>query len=65
MGEVALVNVSKRFTLRAGRALHSVLALDRVSFSVKDGEIASKNTRMNPVQDSQQVDELIDQLEMR
>jgi NitT/TauT family transport system ATP-binding protein len=41
MGEVALVNVSKRFVLRVGRAVDSVPALDRVSFSVKDGEIVS------------------------
>jgi NitT/TauT family transport system ATP-binding protein len=41
MGEAALVNVSKRFMLRGGHAVHSVLALDRVSFSVKDGEIVA------------------------
>jgi NitT/TauT family transport system ATP-binding protein len=41
MGEVALVNVSKQFTLRVGRDMQTVQALDRVSFSVKDGEIVS------------------------
>ncbi len=41
MGEVALINVSKRFTLRVERAVHGVDALDRVSFSVHDGEIVS------------------------
>jgi NitT/TauT family transport system ATP-binding protein len=41
MGEVALINVSKRFTLRVERAVHAVDALDRVSFSVHDGEIVS------------------------
>src|ERR1700756_4697041 len=41
MGEVALVNVSKQFTLRVGRDTQTVQALDRVSFSVKDGEIVS------------------------
>ena len=41
MGEVALVNISKQFTLRVGRDMQTVQALDRVSFSVKDGEIVS------------------------
>jgi ABC-type nitrate/sulfonate/bicarbonate transport system ATPase subunit len=41
MGEVALVNVSKQFTLRVGREVQTVQALDRVSFSVRDGEIVS------------------------
>jgi NitT/TauT family transport system ATP-binding protein len=41
MGEVALVKVSKQFTLRVGRAVQTVQALDRVSFSVADGEIVS------------------------
>ena len=41
MGEVALVNVSKQFTLRVGREVQTVNALDRVSFSVHDGEIVS------------------------
>src|SRR5690349_4672018 len=41
MGEVALVNVSKRFTLRVGREVQTIQALDRVSFSVRDGEIVS------------------------
>jgi NitT/TauT family transport system ATP-binding protein len=41
MGEVALVNVSKRFTLRVAGKVHVVQALDRVSFSVQDGEIVA------------------------
>jgi NitT/TauT family transport system ATP-binding protein len=41
MGEVNLVNVSKRFTLRIDGKLHDVRALDRVSFSVHDGEIVA------------------------
>jgi NitT/TauT family transport system ATP-binding protein len=41
MGEVSLVNVSKRFALRAEGKLHTVTALDRVSFSVGDGEIVA------------------------
>jgi NitT/TauT family transport system ATP-binding protein len=41
MGEVALVNVSKQFTLRLGRAVQTVQALDRVNFAVRDGEIVS------------------------
>src|SRR5690349_19907714 len=41
MGEVVLVNVSKQFTLRVGREVQTVQALDRVSFSVQDGEIVS------------------------
>jgi NitT/TauT family transport system ATP-binding protein len=41
MGEVALVNVSKQFTLRVGREVQTVQALDRVSFAVQDGEIVS------------------------
>src|SRR5580698_3568363 len=41
MGEVNLVNVSKRFTLRIDGKLHDVRALDHVSFSVHDGEIVA------------------------
>jgi NitT/TauT family transport system ATP-binding protein len=41
MGEVALINVSKRFTLRVARKVHAVQALDQVSFSVKDGEVVA------------------------
>jgi NitT/TauT family transport system ATP-binding protein len=41
MGEVNLVNVSKRFTLRIDGKLHDVRALDRISFSVHDGEIVA------------------------
>src|SRR3974390_2845903 len=41
MGEVSLINVSKRFALRVEGKLNTVTALDRVSFSVADGEIVS------------------------
>ncbi len=41
MGEVSFVDVSKRFTLRVDGELHHVQALDRVSFSVRDGEIVA------------------------
>src|SRR6202011_3192588 len=41
MGEVSLVDVSKRFTLRVGGAAQTVQALSRVSFTVRDGEIVS------------------------
>ena len=41
MGEVSLVDVSKRFILRVGNEVQAVQALSRVSFTVKDGEIVS------------------------
>ncbi len=41
MGEVSLVDVSKRFALRLEGELHTVRALSHVSFSVRDGEIVS------------------------
>src|SRR6476619_1799516 len=41
MGEVNFVDVSKRFSLRVAGVLQHVQALDRVSFSVKDGEIVA------------------------
>jgi len=41
MGEVTFVDVSKRFTLRVGGEIHHVQALERVSFSVRDGEIVA------------------------
>jgi len=41
MGEVSFVDVSKRFSLRVDGALHHVQALDRVSFTVRDGEIVA------------------------
>jgi NitT/TauT family transport system ATP-binding protein len=41
MGEVSLVDVSKRFTLRIDGATHTVKALERLSFTVHDGEIVS------------------------
>ncbi|MBV8537215.1 MAG: ABC transporter ATP-binding protein, partial [Alphaproteobacteria bacterium] len=39
MGEVSLVDISKRFTLRLEGKVHNVQALDRVSFTVRNGEI--------------------------
>src|ERR1043166_3172678 len=39
MGEVSFVDVSKRFSLRVDGDVHQVQALDRVSFTVHDGEI--------------------------
>jgi NitT/TauT family transport system ATP-binding protein len=39
MGEVSLIDVSKRFTLRVGGEAQTVQALSRVSFTVRDGEI--------------------------
>src|SRR5690348_18270870 len=41
MGEVSLVDVSKRFALRVGGQAQTVQALSRVSFTVRDGEIVS------------------------
>ena len=41
MGEVSLVDVSKRFTLRVDGQTHVVHALSHVSFTVHDGEIVS------------------------
>jgi len=41
MGEVSFHEVSKRFTLRVDEEVHHVQALDRVSFTVKDGEIVA------------------------
>src|SRR6187455_2058542 len=41
MGEVSFLDVSKRFTLRVDGEVNHVQALDRVSFTVKDGEIVS------------------------
>jgi NitT/TauT family transport system ATP-binding protein len=41
MGQVSLVEVSKRFTLHIDGALHEVNALDRVSFTVDDGEVVA------------------------
>src|SRR4249919_2068696 len=41
MGEVSLVDVSKRFSLRVGGETQAVHALSRVSFTVRDGEIVS------------------------
>jgi NitT/TauT family transport system ATP-binding protein len=41
MGEVSLIDVSKRFTLRIGGDAQTVQALDRLSFTVHDGEIVA------------------------
>src|SRR5450759_4865415 len=41
MGEVSFVDVSKRFSLRVDGELHHVQALERVSFTVRDGEIVA------------------------
>ena len=41
MGEVSFVDVSKRFSLRVDGELHQVQALDRVSFTVREGEIVA------------------------
>jgi NitT/TauT family transport system ATP-binding protein len=41
MGEVSLIEVSKQFALRVDGGLQAVRALDRVSFSVNDGEIVA------------------------
>jgi NitT/TauT family transport system ATP-binding protein len=41
MGEVTFLDVSKRFSLRMDGEVHQVQALDRVSFTVNDGEIVA------------------------
>ena len=41
MGEVSFHDVSKRFSLRVEGELHHVQALERVSFTVRDGEIVA------------------------
>ena len=41
MGEVSLIDVSKRFSLRVDGELNHVRAMDRVSFTVHDGEIVA------------------------
>ena len=41
MGEVTFLDVSKRFSLRVDGEVHHVQALDRVSFTVKEGEIVA------------------------
>src|SRR3974390_1628737 len=41
MGEVSLIDVSKRFTLRIDGGEHMVRALDRLSFTVRDGEVVA------------------------
>jgi NitT/TauT family transport system ATP-binding protein len=41
MGEVTFADVSKRFSIRVEGELHHVQALDRVNFTVRDGEIVA------------------------
>jgi NitT/TauT family transport system ATP-binding protein len=41
MGEVSFIDVSKRFTMRVNGDVHHVQALERVSFTVRDGEIVA------------------------
>src|SRR5262245_43339616 len=41
MGEVTFLDVSKRFSLRVDGEVHHVQALDRINFTVKDGEIVA------------------------
>jgi len=41
MGEVTFLDVSKRFSLRVDGQVHHVQALDRVNFTVRDGEIVA------------------------
>jgi len=41
MGEVSLIDVSKRFTLRVDGEVQTVQALDRLSFKVSDGEVVA------------------------
>jgi NitT/TauT family transport system ATP-binding protein len=41
MGEVSLVDVSKRFGLRIDGEIHNVQALNHVNFTVQDGEIVT------------------------
>ena len=48
MGEVNLIDVSKRFVLQVGKETQTVQALSRVSFTVRDGEIVSLIGRLVP-----------------
>src|ERR1700691_722281 len=41
MGEVSLIDVSKRFALRIDGSVQTVEALDRLSFTVHDGEVVA------------------------
>ena len=41
MGQVSLLDVSKRFTLRIEGSEHTVQALDRLTFTVRDGEVVA------------------------
>src|SRR6201986_5175564 len=41
MGEVTFLDVSKKFSIRVDGVLHHVQALDRVRFTVKDGEMVA------------------------
>jgi NitT/TauT family transport system ATP-binding protein len=41
MGEVSVIEVSKQFSLKLQGQLHTVRALDKVSFTVRDGELVA------------------------
>lgn len=41
MGEVRLIDVSKRFALRIDGSVQTIQALDRLSFTVRDGEVVA------------------------
>jgi len=41
MGEVSLIDLSKRFMLRIDGGVQAVQALDRLSFTVRDGEVVA------------------------
>jgi len=41
MGDIDLIEVSKRFTLTVNGAVQAVRALDRLSFTVRDGEVVA------------------------
>jgi NitT/TauT family transport system ATP-binding protein len=41
MGEVTLIDISKNFTLRVDGDVQNVQALDRLSFTVRDGEVVA------------------------
>src|SRR5665213_1138744 len=41
MGEVSLIDISKNFTLRVDGDVQNVQALDRLSFTVRDGEVVA------------------------
>ena len=51
MGEVSLLDISKRFTLRVDGEIQTVQALARVNFTVKDGEIVAPHRALRLRQD--------------